>query len=264
MPRRRAPQRVTSCARGSDSVIPTVLSIGTTHPRNVAGVGRDIVVGTDLGFRVFTAIAAISAQDDRGVRALHVLSAAVLRAQLESIDMTDVKAVRVGALGSAENVELVAEHAAASMRPVVVDPVRYASSGEPLIDEAGWSALRARLATFPSVVLTPNLAETASLLERAALRPNEIEAAASALRARGCAAVLVKGGHLDGDPTDVLASSEGVESFEAPRLPLRMRGTGCTLAMALACGLAGGSSVRDALVAARAYLRTKMTASLRE
>lgn len=244
--------------------MPAVLSIGTTHPRNVAGVGRDIVVAADFECRVFTAIAAISAQDERGLRALHVLPAAVLRAQLRSIEASDVNAVRVGALGSAENVEAVAESVAATTLPVVVDPVHYASSGEPLIDEEGWSALRERLATLGSVVLTPNLAEAAALLGRETLRRSEIEEAAIALRARGCAAVLVKGGHLDGDPLDVLATSAGVEFFEDPRLPVRMRGTGCTLAMAIACGLAGGKSIRDATAAARTYLRAKMTASLRE
>ncbi|MGA8099018.1 MAG: bifunctional hydroxymethylpyrimidine kinase/phosphomethylpyrimidine kinase, partial [Candidatus Cybelea sp.] len=80
----------------------------------------------------------------------------------------------------------------------------------------------------------------------------------AALQARGAAAVLVKGGHLDGDPADALAIQGGVEIFTEPRIAGSMHGTGCTLAMALACELAGGTPIARAVGAARAYVRAQL------
>ncbi|MGH7738492.1 MAG: bifunctional hydroxymethylpyrimidine kinase/phosphomethylpyrimidine kinase [Candidatus Tyrphobacter sp.] len=239
-----------------------VLSIGTMHPLNTAGVGRDIVVGAELGCTVAAAVAAVSAQDEGAVRALEVLPGRLLREQLECV--AEVDAVRVGALGSAENVAVVHEYLSTRSAAVVVDPVRRASTGEPLVDDAAWRRLCDGLANMPTVVLTPNLDEAAALLGRTSLCAGEMEAAAAALRARGSAAVLIKGGHLKGDPVDVLAGAAGVERFESTRIPAAMRGTGCTLAMAIACALGRGSSVRDAVLSARAYLRAKMLARARE
>lgn len=240
----------------------TVLSIGTTHPHNVAGVGRDLVVGSELGCRVVTAVAAISAQDAR-LRLLHPLPAALLGAQLEALQRVPATAVRVGALGSAENVALVAEHLGRLGTVAVVDPVAATSSGQALIDEEGFTALARLLATMPNVVLTPNVGEAECLLGEVGIGSG-LEAAAQQLRARGPFAVLLKGGHLDGDPADVLAVAGGVERFSGPRIETAMRGRGCTLAMALACALAKGSPLRDAVLDARAYVRAEMLRPVRE
>ncbi len=241
-----------------------MLCVGTSHPWNVAGVGRDLEVGMDLGARVLTAIAAVSAQDELGVRALLVLPEATLQAQLDALSGAEIGAVRIGALGSAENVGCVAGflHSIAPI-PAVVDPVFAASTGGALANEGTIAALRDRLASLANVVLTPNLAEAAVLLERGPIGRGDLENAASALYARGAHAVLLKGGHLAGDPVDVLASPAGIETFAAPRIAAAMRGTGCTLAMALACELAHGRALRDAVLAARAFVRTKMTAAVR-
>ncbi|HEY9085564.1 MAG TPA: hydroxymethylpyrimidine/phosphomethylpyrimidine kinase, partial [Candidatus Tyrphobacter sp.] len=227
-----------------------VLSIGTSHPWNVAGIGRDAVVGAELGVRVLTAVAAVSAQDEHGVRALYVLPAAALRAQLDALAGAQIAAARIGALGSAENVDLVAAflHSIAPV-PAVVDPVFAASAGGALADEAAIVALRDHLATLVNVVLTPNLCEAAMLLGRERIERGELEEAASALYGRGAHAILLKGGHLAGDPIDALASSDGVEAFDAPRIGAAMPGTGCTLAMALACELARGRPLRNAVAA---------------
>lgn len=243
---------------------PAVLSIGTTHPQNVAGVGRDVIVGTGLGVRVFTAIAAVSAQDDSGVHALHVLPPENLAAQLASIARSELRAVRIGALGSAENTDVVAVYLASVGVVAVVDPVRYASSGGALLDDRAWAVLRDRLAAMHNVVLTPNVPEAEALLGESIRTSEESARAALALQARGPRAVLVKGGHLSGDPVDALATEGDVEMFARAHLPVRARGTGCTLAMAIACGLAKGESLRDAVVDARAYVHAKMEALLRE
>ena len=171
---------------------PIVLSIGTTHPWNVAGVGRDIVVGTERNARVFTAVAAVSAQDRSGVAALQAVSGPVFLAQLDALPWGSAGAVRVGALPNAQSVRAVAsalrERVAA---PAVVDPVFAASGGGELADETGREALRDELATLPNVVLTPNLVEAALLLglpEIARDEPRRRRRRASLARGAGGAA----------------------------------------------------------------------------
>jgi len=238
---------------------PIVLSIGTTHPWNVAGTGRDLIVGARFGVRVFTAVAAVSAQGPHGVTALQRTERNLFRAQLATLPWDSAQATRVGALASAEAVEIVAD--ALRSRPelvAVVDPAFAASRGGELVDAAGRIAYRDRLAVLGNAILTPNLAEAAELLGVELVDAASIGAAAAALRSRGCLAVLLKGGHLDGAPTDVLASAEGITPFTEPRIAGQMHGTGCTLAMALACELAGGKSLLDSVRSARAYVRTEI------
>jgi hydroxymethylpyrimidine/phosphomethylpyrimidine kinase len=236
-----------------------VLSIGTTHPWNVAGVGRDIVVGADFGVRVFTAVAAVSAQAGYGVTALHVLPVEVLAAQLATLPWDSAGAVRIGALPTLSAVRTLVEPLRLRpWLPAVVDPVFSASRGGELADTATRYAVRDELAALPNVVLTPNLDEAAFLLGSAPIERDAIGEAAAALRARGAAAVLLKGGHLDGEPADALASAAGVEIFSEPRIAGEMHGTGCTLAMALACELAGGTPIAHAVRAARAYVRAQL------
>ncbi len=236
-----------------------VLSIGTSHPWNVAGVGRDLVVGEHLGARVFTAIAGVSAQDGRGSVVVQPISSEILAAQLGALPWDAAGAVRVGALPTRDAVHAVA----ASLRghawlPAVVDPVFAASGGGELGEPAARDAIRDELATLGNVVLTPNLAEAATLLGSGPIERDRIGDAAAKLLARGAFAVLLKGGHLDRDPADALATSAGVEIFMEPRIAGRMHGTGCTLAMALACELARGTALVDAVRAARAYVRDQI------
>ena len=106
-------------------------------------------------------------------------------------------------------------------------------------DVAG--ALYKLMSVLPSVILTPNLSEAAALLDAPVSTRDGMAAAAEALLRRGMRAVLLKGGHLDGDPVDVLASRDGTETLSDTRIAGRMRGTGCTLAIALACELARGA-----------------------
>jgi hydroxymethylpyrimidine/phosphomethylpyrimidine kinase len=239
---------------------PVVLSIGTTEPRNVAGIGRDIAVAAEYGCAVVTAVAAISAQDERGVRLLHVLASEVLEAQLDALARVRVGAVRVGALGCAANVVLVARRLETMAGVLaIVDPVTQASAGGALLESGAFAALRDELATLPNVLLAPNIAEAAALLGREPIGRGQMEGAAMELRERGAYGVLLKGGHLVGEPVDVLATRDGIEAFAAPRIAAQMGGTGCTLAMAIACELALGRALRQAVIAARAFVRAKMT-----
>jgi hydroxymethylpyrimidine/phosphomethylpyrimidine kinase len=238
---------------------PIVISIGTSHPWNVAGTGRDVIVGNQRDVRVFTAIAAVSAQDPGGITALHAVPVEVLRAELATLPWDSAGSVRIGALATLDNVRAAAAYVRARPAlPAVVDPVFESSRGGALADEAARYAIRDELATLPNVVLTPNLDEAAWLLGTLPLARDTVEEAAAALQLRGAHAVLLKGGHLEGDPIDALATAEGVELFTEPRIAGSMRGTGCTLAMALACELAGATPLRHAVHAARAYVRAEI------
>jgi hydroxymethylpyrimidine/phosphomethylpyrimidine kinase len=238
---------------------PIVLSIGTTHPWNVAGVGRDLVIGTDVGARVFTAVAAVSAQDAGGVRGLQPIDPALFTAQLETLPWAAARAVRVGALASAANASALAGFLRANPGiPAVVDPVFAASRGGELAGAAAQAAIRDELAVLSNVILTPNLGEAAILLQRDAVDRDSMADAAQALQRRGPTAVLLKGGHLEGDPADALVTAAGVELLSEPRIAAEMRGTGCTLAMVLACELARGADLRDAVVAARTFVRSRL------
>jgi len=238
---------------------PVVLSIGTTHPWNIAGIGLDLVIAQTLGVRALTVVAAITAQDAQGVHAVHPLPADIIAAQLDAIPWEAVAAIRVGALASPESVKVVAAALRSHVTiPAVVDPVIAASRGGRIADDATVAAVRDVLATVESVVLTPNLAEAAALSGRSTVTRDDLADVARLLQKRGVRAVLLKGGHLDGDVADTLATADAVDVFVEPRLPNAMRGTGCTLAMALACELARGASLRAAVQSARAFVRTKI------
>jgi len=238
--------------------VTTVLSIGTTHPWNIAGVGLDLRIGAELGVRVLTVVCAVSAQDAHGLHALHPVPRAVIEAELASIPWDRVDAVRIGAAGSAEAVYALAEAVRVPGIPVVVDPVFAATRGGEFADEAAIRAIHDRLLPMPTAILTPNLAEAGVLLGGLRIERANLEDAAAQLQARGARGVLLKGGHLAGAPVDVLASAAGVEVFEGERIAGEMRGTGCTLAMALACALAGGETLVDAVIFARGFVREKI------
>jgi len=240
---------------------PLVVSVGTTHPWNIAGVGLDARVAAEYGLAHAVAIAAVSAQDDRGLHALHVIPGDALRAQLESLP-NDAATYRIGALVSSENVRVVAAflRERAARAAVVVDPVIAVTlGGELRSDDDLFSTLRDELLTLP-VIVTPNIEEAAQLVGVDVRSLNAMRSAAQTLVSRGARAALIKGGHLDGQPFDVLASSRGVQTFSGERLAGAMRGSGCTLAAALACELALGRDLPDAAAAARAFVREKIAA----
>jgi hydroxymethylpyrimidine/phosphomethylpyrimidine kinase len=186
-------------------------------------------------------------------------------AQLEAVfDDMEVAAVKTGMLANAAVVAAVAS-ALRRQRPrrFVLDPVMRAQSGDALLAEDAVAVLRDELLPLASLV-TPNRHEAEAL---AGLRVDDLDGAAAAGRAilaRGCGAVLVKGGHLDG-PTaaDVLVTREGVEVFEAPRLEARhVHGTGCTLSAAIATFLGRGVPLRDSVQRAKRYVTEAIRSGL--
>ena len=239
-------------------MIPNVLSIAGSDPSGGAGIQADLKTFAALGCHGMAAITALTAQNTRGVSAVHLPPADFVREQVAMV-LADVKvaAVKIGMLGSAEIVAALADALAPYPAvPVVLDPVLVSTSGATLGDDSVIAAMRARL--FPRATLvTPNLAEAARLagIAEPASRA-DVEAAARALRGAGPAAWLVKGGHGSGaSADDALLDDEGLLWLKAPRVATHnTHGTGCTLSSAIAAGLAKGAPLRAAVAEAKAYL----------
>jgi len=243
---------------------PRVLSIAGSDSGGGAGIQADLKTFAALGCYGMTAITALTAQNTRGVTGIHAVPAEFLKAQLQAvIEDIGVDAVKLGMLHAPEVVEVVAwaiRHY--GLRQVVLDPVMVATSGDRLIAEETVQVMVREL--FPrAAVITPNLDEAALLVGHPIAGPEALDAAADELLALGAPAVLLKGGHLPGDDVvDLLAASDGTRRrFSAPRIASRnLHGTGCTLSSAIACGLALGLALPDAVAQAREYVRGAMQA----
>lgn len=245
-----------------DVVTPVLLSVGTTHPLNIAGVGLDMRIAPLLGVRVVTVVAGVSAQNAVAVLERVPIDAAAIDAQFEALRDVPVGAIHVGALLDAQSVRAVARAIARLPGiPVVCDPVLAATGGERLADDAAAAALRDELVGL-CALFTPNLAEAGFLTGRPLADVAAMEAAAHELRARGATAVLVKGGHLSGEPVDVLAGPDGVTHFAAKRMPGWVRGTGDLLAAAVAARFAYGDGLVASVTAARAFVRGCIAAAV--
>jgi hydroxymethylpyrimidine/phosphomethylpyrimidine kinase len=236
-----------------------VLAIAGSDSGGGAGIQADIKTITALGAYAATAITALTAQNTRGVHAIRMVPPEFIHQQIVVVlDDIGADAIKTGMLGDAATIETVtdalARHAAAI--PFVLDPVMVAKGGAHLLDPGAVHALVRHLLPKASVI-TPNLPEAEVLSNRAIPGVTAMQDAAKALLDLGVPAVLLKGGHLPGDTlVDVLATSEGIESFSAPRIDTRhTHGTGCTMASAIAAGLAQGIALREAVQRARDYVR---------
>ncbi|MCU9847529.1 hydroxymethylpyrimidine/phosphomethylpyrimidine kinase [Defluviimonas sp. WL0024] len=237
----------------------TVLVIAGFDSGCGAGAARDLAVLSTLGCTARVALTAVTAQTDRKVTACQIVAPALLSAQITAaFDAGPVDAVKIGMLGGADTVAAVVAALPRGI-PVVLDPVLAASSGAALLDKPGREALIASLLPLATVV-TPNLPEAALLTGRPPARDDkERTRQAKALLALGAGAVLLKGGHDDGeDACDWLFSAAGISAFHAPRQGRTRRGTGCTFASALAAALANGvpldRAARDAKAVTAAYI----------
>ena len=208
-----------------------------------------------LGAHGMSVVCAVTAQNSVGVQGSWELPPAAVAAQLDAV-LSDigVQAVKTGMLGSAAIVAAVTDGLAGVTAPLVVDPVMVSKHGDALLAPDAITDVKDRLLPLATLV-TPNLAE-AGLLTGARIEDEDgMLEAARALRALGPRWVLVKGGHLPGEPVDLLFDGQAVQRFTGPRVPSRhTHGTGCTLASAIACFLARGSDVPHAVAHAKQYV----------
>jgi hydroxymethylpyrimidine/phosphomethylpyrimidine kinase len=239
------PGRVLICA-GSDS-------------GGGAGIQADIKTVTCLGGFAATAITALTAQNTLGVAAVHPVPPEFVLRQMEVV-LSDIGAdcIKTGMLAAIGIIEAVAEGLArfAPGVPLVVDPVMVAKGGAALLAEDANRSLIERLVKGATLI-TPNIPEAEVLLGRSIPDHDAMRSAARDLLTLGPGAVLLKGGHMEGDEViDLLADASGIRTFSGSRIQSRStHGTGCTLASAIATGIAQGLDLDRAVERARAYVR---------
>ncbi len=235
-----------------------VLTIAGSDSGGGAGVQADIKTITALGGYALCVLTAVTVQDTVRVHDVFPLPPALVAAQLGCV-LADpgADAIKTGMLVNTATILAVAEVLAelGGGLPLVVDPVVVSSSGRVLLDPDGVAALSV---LYPrTTLLTPNAPEAALLCGHAVETLDDMRRAAAHLLGRGVQAVLLKGGHLPTDPvTDLLLTRAGETLFTHPRQTSRhTHGTGCTLASAIATGLAQGMALHPAIARAIAYVQ---------
>ena len=240
------------------SANPTVLVIGGSDSSGGAGISRDLRTLHDLNVHGVPVITAVTAQTNTSVRSINFVPQGTIRDQIETaLASNRIHAIKIGMLGTKRAVEAVAlSLPLRSEVPVVLDPVLAASSGRGLADDETRIALVELL--FPrATVVTPNAVEAASLLgEPVVTDAATLESYALRLLDDGPRAVLLKGGHAEGEESiDVLVSADrDIDRLRGPRRPGTLRGTGCALASAIAAGLAREQPLLSACREAKRYI----------
>ena len=236
-----------------------VLIVAGSDSGGGAGIQADIKAVTAMNAFAATAVTALTAQNTEGVHGVVAVDPAFIAQQIEVV-LTDIgaDALKTGMLHSAEVIETVAsafkKHAPGV--PLVVDPVMVAKGGHRLLQAEAETPLREILLPM-ATLLTPNLPEAEALVGFPVRTEADMRRAAEHFTTLGAKAVLMKGGHLAGDIlVDLLVHDGGVERFEDRRIATRStHGTGCTLASAIAAGLAQGLNLEAAVDRARAYVQ---------
>jgi hydroxymethylpyrimidine/phosphomethylpyrimidine kinase len=234
---------------------PRVLTVAGSDSGGGAGIQADLKTMLALGVHGMSVLTAVTAQNSLGVQGAWELPLEAVRAQYRSVvDDIGVQAVKTGMLSSAELVEAVAELIAGTDAPVVVDPVGVSKHGDPLLAASALDSVRTKLLPTATVA-TPNLDEVTQLTGIEVRGETDMRRAADAVLGFGPRWVLIKGGHLPGDAVDLLTDG-GVELWlRATRHDNRhTHGTGCTLASAVASGLAKGLTVPAAVRTAKEYV----------
>jgi hydroxymethylpyrimidine/phosphomethylpyrimidine kinase len=223
-----------------------------------AGIQADLKTAQAFGVYAQTAVTAVTVQDTQGVHGVETLSAAAVKRQIEvSLGDIGADAIKIGMLGGGPIVAAVADVLENVSLPLVLDPVLVSSSGRSLLDNHGIGALKSRLLRRAFLV-TPNWPECEVLT---GIRPDSdvaMKNAAKAFAQLGARDVLIKGGHGDGASVrDVLIEADGkVSIFESPRQDTRhTHGTGCVLSTAIACGLAQGKELKEAVRLAHDFVQ---------
>ncbi len=245
--------------------VPTALTIAGSDSGGGAGIQADLRTFAAFGVHGTSAITALTAQNTRGVDAIHTAPTAFLRAQIEAV-LGDfrVGAAKLGMLATPAIAQAVAGVLATRPRlPVVLDPVLVATTGARLGTQALVAGLRRRLLPLATLV-TPNIPEAEALLGHRIASRDAMPGAARALRDAGARAVLLKGGHLRGsEVSDLLLTADGEHWFHQRRRRGEFHGTGCSLSAAVAAGLALGRPLEDAVEAAIHFVQQAIVAGYR-
>lgn len=239
---------------------PVALSIAGSDSSSGAGIQADLKTFSALGVYGATVLTAVTAQNTQAVTAVHYLPVEIVTAQLDAVfSDLNIRAVKVGMLGSTDIVEAVADGLDRYGRsmPIVVDPVMISSTGRRLLDEDAVASLCNRLIPLAALI-TPNINEAAALLRCEPSRSEaDLRGQAERLLALGPSAVLITGGHRAGaDASDFYYDGRTTQIYSAPRLETKnTHGTGCTLSAAIAAHLASSVPMLEAIGKAKTYLQ---------
>ena len=258
-------QSLSRTKASSGTSVPICVTIAGSDSSGGAGIQADLKSFSALGVYGASVITAITAQNTLAVTAVHDIPSEIVAAQIDAVfSDLNVASVKIGMVSVPQTILAIAKGLASFSRPVVLDPVMVAKSGDRLLSEAAISTLRDELIPLASV-LTPNRPEAACLLDCATARnDDEAEKQGRALLKLGAKAVLMKGGHAEGDVcTDLLIRKDlPTITLEAPRIDTQnTHGTGCTLSSAIAAGLGKGFSMEQALQEAHSYLQAAIRAA---
>ena len=233
-----------------------ILTIAGSDSGGGAGIQADLKTVTVLGCFGMSVITALTAQNTLGVHGIHDVPPAFVAAQFDAV-ATDIgiDAAKTGMLATSEVIRVVAgkirQH---RIEKLVVDPVMVAKGGMSLIREEAKKTLIAELVPL-ALVLTPNIPEAEVLSGVGISTLSDMKEAARIIGHLGARHVVVKGGHLAGDATDLLYDGREFRTFSAPRIATAdTHGTGCTYSAAIAAGLGGGMDVAGAVAAAKRYI----------
>jgi len=243
----------------------TVLTIAGSDSSGGAGIQADLKTFAALGVYGTCAITAVTAQDSRGVQAIHEIPPELVAAQIDAVvgDM-GVDAVKTGMLANAGIVRVVAERVRRHGLPnLVIDPVLAAKSGDRLLREEALDVLKRELLPLCTVV-TPNIPEAEALVGRRLETDEDLERAAQEIAVLGARSVVITGGHASGpEAVDLLYDGRSIRRFSAPRLATRHgRGAGCTFASAIAAWLAQGAAIDEAVARAKEYVTAALEHAL--
>jgi len=245
-------------------MIPRILTVAGSDSGGGAGIQADLKTISLLGGFGMSAVTALTAQNTRGVKGIFEVPADFVALQMDVV-LSDigVDAMKTGMLGSPAIVHRVSQKIRQyRISRVVVDPVMVAKGGARLLAPEAGKAIKKELIPLAQII-TPNIPESEVLTGRKIKGVREMREAAKEIHGMGARHVLIKGGHLRGDPVDVLYDGRRIFEFPGARIPtLHGHGTGCTLSAVLALELAKGRSPRQAVEYAKAFITSAIQFSL--
>jgi hydroxymethylpyrimidine/phosphomethylpyrimidine kinase len=241
---------------------PVAMTIAGSDPSGGAGLQADLKTFHQHGVYGTSVVTLLTAQNTQVVSAVEILDSDLVLAQLDSV-LSDIlpQAAKTGALGHSAIIEAIAERANTFSFPLVVDPVMVSKHGESLIDDDAVGALAKRL--LPNAFLvTPNLPEAARLADMKVTDLPTMEKAAATISRLGVKNVLVKGGHLDGNPVDLMFTEGQRHLLSAERVDTQhTHGAGCVLSAAITARLASGQALVAAVKRAKQFITEAIRSS---
>jgi len=241
-----------------------VLTIAGSDCSGGAGIQADLKTFAAHGVYGMSVITAVTAQNTQGVFAVEDMSRDVIAKQIEAIfDDIQVDGVKIGMVSQVQTIEVIAEQLRHySPKIIVLDPVMVSKSGYHLLNKLAEATLIKELLPL-AMIVTPNIPEAEVMTNRSISTLKQMEEAAKAIYQMGAKNVLLKGGHLELEATDILYDGREFSYFSAPRIATKnTHGTGCTLSSAITSNLALGYTLNQAVVRAKEYITIAIQHSL--